>query len=65
MAVVEAIVQLGRALQAEIVVEGVETQAQLQALRRLGCHYAQGYLIGRPRTLAEILAEAPPGSFGA
>ena len=64
MAVVEAIVQLGRALQAEIVVEGVETPAQLQALRRLGCHYAQGYLIGRPRTLAEILAEPPPGPFG-
>ena len=64
MAVVEAVVQLGRALQAEIVVEGVETPAQLQALRRLGCHYAQGYLIGRPRTLLEILAEPPPGPFG-
>ena len=38
--------------------------AQLEALRRLGCHYAQGYLIGRPRTLAEILAEPPPGPFG-
>lgn len=64
MAVVEAIVQLGRALQAEIVVEGVETRPQLEALRRLGCHYAQGYLIGRPRTLAEILAEPVPGRFG-
>lgn len=56
MSVVEAIVQLGRALSAEIVVEGVETTAQLEALRRLGCHYAQGYLIGRPRPLPEILA---------
>mgnify|MGYP005751912795 CR=1 FL=1 len=56
MSVVEAIVQLGRALSAEIVVEGVETAAQLEALRRLGCHYAQGYLIGRPRPLREILA---------
>lgn len=64
MAVVEAIVQLGRALQAEIVVEGVETRSQLEALRRLGCHYAQGYLIGRPRTLAEILADPVPGRFG-
>lgn len=64
MAVVEAIVQLGRALQAEIVVEGVETRLQLEALRRLGCHYAQGYLIGRPRTLAEILADPVPGRFG-
>ena len=58
MSVVEAIVQLGRALSAEIVVEGVETTAQLQALRRLGCHYAQGYLIGRPLPLRELLAAA-------
>lgn len=56
MSVVEAIVQLGRSLSAEIVVEGVETPAQLDALRRLGCHYAQGYLVGRPRPLREILA---------
>lgn len=55
MAIVEAIVQLGRALSAEIVVEGIETGEQLQALRRLGCRYAQGYLIGRPRGLHELL----------
>lgn len=63
MAVVEAIVQLGRALQAEIVVEGVETAAQLESLRRLGCHYAQGYFIGRPRALEELL-EAPARAPG-
>lgn len=58
MAVVETIVQLGRALSADIVVEGIETEQQLQALRRLGCQYAQGYLIGRPQSLAQILARA-------
>lgn len=58
MAIVETIVQLGRALSADIVVEGIETEEQLQALSRLGCHYAQGYLIGRPQSLAEILARA-------
>ena len=56
MAIVETIVQLGRALSADIVVEGVETEEQLQALRRLGCQFAQGYLIGRPQSLAHILA---------
>lgn len=56
MAIVETIVQLGRALSADIVVEGIETGEQLQALRRLGCQYAQGYLIGRPQSLTQILA---------
>jgi EAL domain-containing protein (putative c-di-GMP-specific phosphodiesterase class I) len=58
MAIVEAIVHMARALGAEVVVEGIETQAMLEALRRLECDYAQGYLIGRPQTLAEMLAAA-------
>jgi EAL domain-containing protein (putative c-di-GMP-specific phosphodiesterase class I) len=58
MAIVESAVHLGRALGAEIVVEGIETTAQLEALRRLGCRYAQGYLVGRPQTLAQLL-DAP------
>lgn len=56
MAIVDGIVRLGRALGADIVVEGIETNAQLDALRQLGVRYAQGYLIGRPRTLEEWLA---------
>jgi len=36
--------------------EGIETEAMLEALRRLGCDYAQGYHIGRPQTLGELLA---------
>ncbi len=28
----------------------------LDVLRRLECDYAQGYLIGRPQTLAELIA---------
>ncbi len=56
MAIVEALVHLGRALGSEIVVEGIETEAQLDALRRLGCRYAQGYLIGRPRSVEDWIA---------
>ena len=57
MAIVEAIVRMGKALGADIVVEGIETEAMLQALRELGCDYAQGYLIGKPQTLDELLAK--------
>lgn len=56
MAIVEAIVQMARALGAEVVVEGIETEEMLAVLRRLGCDYAQGYLIGHPQTLEQLLA---------
>jgi EAL domain-containing protein (putative c-di-GMP-specific phosphodiesterase class I) len=32
-----------------VVAEGVESQAQLEALRKLGCDTAQGYLLARPQ----------------
>jgi len=56
MAIVKAIVAMGKAIDADIVVEGIETEDMLQALRDLGCDYAQGYLIGKPQMLDELLA---------
>lgn len=53
-AIVSAIVQMVHALESDIVAEGVETDAQLQALDALNCRYAQGYLIGRPQTYDEM-----------
>lgn len=38
-------------LNLELVAEGIETPAQLEAVRALGCHRAQGYLLGRPAAL--------------
>ncbi|HET6603484.1 MAG TPA: EAL domain-containing protein [Xanthomonadaceae bacterium] len=55
MAIIESIVAMVHALEAEALVEGIETEDQLQVLRRLGCRYAQGYLIGKPLTLVEAL----------
>ncbi len=45
---IEMIVRLGRDLGAEIVAEGVETQAQMETIRRAGCDKMQGYLFGKP-----------------
>ncbi|MEY3273646.1 MAG: hypothetical protein RLZZ341_2552, partial [Pseudomonadota bacterium] len=42
--------------------EGIETDEQLQRLRRLGCRYGQGYLLGRPQkpqALSSALAAEP------
>lgn len=46
--IVEAIVQMARSLSLRLVAEGVEQEAQAQALLALGCEVMQGYLYGRP-----------------
>ena len=43
-------------MQMTVVAEGVETQAQAEVLRRLGCHEMQGYLLGRPMPAADLAA---------
>ncbi|HEX8596614.1 MAG TPA: EAL domain-containing protein [Pseudomonas sp.] len=47
-AIVEAIVSIGKALDMELVAEGVETVEQARALRALGCTVMQGYLYSLP-----------------
>ncbi|HEY1855765.1 sensor domain-containing phosphodiesterase [Acidocella sp.] len=39
-----------------IVAEGVETVSELDQLRKLGAHTAQGYLLGRPMGLPDLLS---------
>lgn len=47
-AVTSAIVVLGKNLHYQIVAEGVETQAQADYLKSLGCDLVQGYLYAKP-----------------
>lgn len=54
MAVVDTIVKLGHALALDIVAEGVEDAAQLQALLGPGCGSVQGYFLGRPMSSHDI-----------
>lgn len=51
LAVVRAIVALGRSLGIECIAEGIETEGQCRALMDLGCDYGQGWLMGRPASL--------------
>jgi EAL domain-containing protein (putative c-di-GMP-specific phosphodiesterase class I) len=50
------VVDLGRSLGMEVVAEGVETEAQQQALKALGCHIGQGWLYARPMPADELQA---------
>jgi diguanylate cyclase (GGDEF)-like protein len=47
-AIVSAVTGMARGLGLEVIAEGVETVAQRDALRDLGCQRAQGFLFGRP-----------------
>ena len=52
-AIVASVIDLGHALGLRVTAEGVETPAQLDALRTLGTDVCQGYLFGRPVGVAE------------
>ncbi|MGR6330068.1 putative bifunctional diguanylate cyclase/phosphodiesterase [Sphingomonas sp. XXL09] len=57
-AIVHSIIHLGRALGLEVIAEGVETEAQVQALRIAGASHLQGYFFSRPVSAEQALALA-------
>ncbi|MCE7032292.1 EAL domain-containing protein [Lysobacter sp. GX 14042] len=53
-AVIEAVLNLARALGMDVVAEGVEVEAQRQTLLELGCGFGQGFLFGRPAAMDTV-----------
>jgi diguanylate cyclase (GGDEF)-like protein/PAS domain S-box-containing protein len=53
-AIVRSVIGLGRGLGMPVVAEGVETDAQFQALIVEGCDQVQGYLISRPGPIEQF-----------
>jgi len=56
LAIVNAVLDFATGLGKDLVAEGVENAATLRTLRSIGCHFAQGYHIGRPMT-AEVAVD--------
>jgi diguanylate cyclase (GGDEF)-like protein/PAS domain S-box-containing protein len=48
LVLLKGIIDLGHALQLNLVAEGIETPEQHTIVRKLGCHQAQGFYFGRP-----------------
>jgi diguanylate cyclase (GGDEF)-like protein/PAS domain S-box-containing protein len=46
--IVQGVIAMAEALGHDVVAEGVETDVQAEALRQIGCRYAQGFLWSRP-----------------
>jgi EAL domain-containing protein (putative c-di-GMP-specific phosphodiesterase class I) len=59
-ALVESLVMFTRTSGSEIVAEGVETQAELDTLARLGVTLAQGYLYGEPSSTPRLTGHPTP-----
>jgi diguanylate cyclase (GGDEF)-like protein/PAS domain S-box-containing protein len=58
-AIVVALVALARAVGLQTVAVGIESDAQLQLARELGCSFAQGFLLGAPDVPERVTFEGP------
>jgi EAL domain-containing protein (putative c-di-GMP-specific phosphodiesterase class I) len=54
-AVVATILTLAQVMGIDVIAEGIETEAQAEQLKAMGCGYGQGYLFGRPLPVHEAL----------
>jgi signal transduction histidine kinase len=57
LALASAIIAMAHSLGMQVIAEGVETEAQRQALVRHGCDELQGFLLGRPQPLGKLAHE--------
>ncbi len=53
--VVQSIIALGKAMELNVIAEGVETEQQLMLVHTFGCDLAQGFFIGKPMAEQEFL----------
>ncbi len=63
-ALARAVVEMAQALGLDVIAEGMENDAQLNAMKALGCPHGQGYVLARPMPLdaaLELVARRPTG----
>jgi len=61
-AIIVALIGMAHGLGMGVTAEGIETPAQYELLRELGCDAGQGYLLGRPVTADELAAVVTGGA---
>jgi diguanylate cyclase (GGDEF)-like protein/PAS domain S-box-containing protein len=59
LVLLKGIIDLGHALQLNLVAEGIETSEQHSLVQKLGCHQAQGFYFGRPSHPAQQQLSPP------
>jgi PAS domain S-box-containing protein len=63
-ALCSSVLHLGTSLGLSVIVEGVETQAELQLLRDMGHRFIQGYLLARPMDPGALARRLPADDGG-
>ncbi len=58
-ALAQYLLELANKSGAQLIAEGIETEAELQTLIDLGVHLGQGYLLGKPRSASQW-SDSPP-----
>ncbi len=56
LAIIRAVIAMADSLEISTTAEGVETEDELELIRRLGCSKIQGYLFGRPMAFSSTMA---------
>jgi diguanylate cyclase (GGDEF)-like protein len=59
LVLLKGIIDLGNALELNLVAEGIETPEQHRTVRRLGCHRGQGFYFGAPMLPAQQHLQTP------
>ncbi|MBU6953900.1 EAL domain-containing protein [Hahella sp. HN01] len=54
--IARTVMSMARSMHMQVVAEGIETEAQLRYLQRLGCDVGQGFFLGRPACAQNIEA---------
>jgi EAL domain-containing protein (putative c-di-GMP-specific phosphodiesterase class I) len=57
-AMVAAMIKLARTLKFEVIAEQIEDAGALEAAKKMGVDFVQGYHLGRPQPLARAVARA-------
>jgi diguanylate cyclase (GGDEF)-like protein len=65
LAIIEAVANFGRILGKDVVAEGVETEAEMQAMQKVGCTHLQGWLFAKAMPADRIEAMVALGRLSA
>ena len=63
MKIIKTIIELGKSLELEVIVEGTETIEEVNVLKELGAEIFQGYYHGKPEKLEQVIRKLDENEY--